>query len=90
MSEFAAPENGEVISGRTSFKTTAKSVGKQTLTKQLGTGSKKTRILPTKSTKQSSREETFLQTFFVDHVKQVSVPAFCGGVLKSLRESTNC
>ena len=31
--EFAVPEIGEVISGRKSFKTAAKSVGKQTLRK---------------------------------------------------------
>ena len=36
--EFAAPEIGEVISGRKSFKSAAKSVGKQTLKKQLGEG----------------------------------------------------
>ena len=53
--EFAAPEIGEVISGRKSFKSAAKSVGKQTLRKQLGSGSKQRRIIPTKSTKQSSR-----------------------------------
>ena len=66
MLEFAAPEIGEVISGRKSFKSAAKSVGKQTLRKQLGEGegsrrrtvsrsSKRRRIIPTKSTKQSSR-----------------------------------
>ena len=60
--ELAAPEIGEVISGRKSFKSAAKSVGKQTLKKQLGegsrrrtAGSKQRRIIPTKSTKQSSR-----------------------------------
>ena len=73
--EFAAPEIGEFISGRKSFKSAAKSVGKQTLKKQLGegsrsrkgaeggrelaygrqAGSKQRRIIPTKSTKQSSR-----------------------------------
>ena len=60
--EFAALEIGEVISGRKSFKSAAKSVGKQTLRKQLGegsrrrtAGSKQRRIIPTKSTKQSSR-----------------------------------
>ena len=67
--EFAAPEIGEVISGRKSFKSAAKSVGKQTLRKQLGegsrrrkgtvgirqAGSKQKRIIPTKTTKQSSR-----------------------------------
>ena len=35
MLEIAAPEIGEVISGRKSFKSAAKSVGKQTLKKQL-------------------------------------------------------
>ena len=55
--EFAAPEIGEVISGRKSFKSAAKSVGKKTLKKQLGESSrsKQRRIIPTKSTKQSSR-----------------------------------
>ena len=69
MLEFAAPEIGEVISGRKSFKTAAKSVGKKTLKKQLGegsrrrkgavgvgqAGSKHRRIIPAKSIKQCSR-----------------------------------
>ena len=65
MLEFAVPEVGEVISGRESFKTAAKSVGKQTMRKQLGEGSrsavgrqgssKHRKIIPTISTKQSSR-----------------------------------
>ena len=55
MLEFAAPEIGEVINGRKSFKTAAKSVGKKTLEKHLGSGSQQRRIIPTKSTKQSSR-----------------------------------
>ena len=37
--EFAAPETAEVLSGRKSFMSAAKSVGKQTLRKQLGEGS---------------------------------------------------
>ena len=74
--EFAVPEIAEVVSGRKNFKTAAKSVGKQTLRKQLGEGEgqgsrrrtgsrrelaygrtarKHRRIIPTKSTKQSSR-----------------------------------
>ena len=53
--EFATPEIGEVISGRKSFKTAAKTVGKQTMKNQLGSGSKQRRIIPTKPTKQSSR-----------------------------------
>ena len=57
--EFAAPEIGEVISGRKSFKSAAKSVRRQTLKKELGESrqrsSKQRRVIPTKSTKQSSR-----------------------------------
>ena len=60
--EFAAPEIGEVFSGKKSFKTAAKNAGKQTLKNQLGEGrlrlrgsSKQRRIIPTKSTKQSNR-----------------------------------
>ena len=37
--EFAVPEIAEVVNGRKSFKTAAKSVGKQILKKQLGDGS---------------------------------------------------
>ena len=55
MLEFAAPEIGEVFSGRKSFKSAAKSVGKKTLKKQLGEGKKQRRINPTKSIEQSSR-----------------------------------
>ena len=56
--EFAVPETAEVASGRKNFKTAAKNVGKQTLKKQLGEGRKKrtaSRLIPTKSAKQSSR-----------------------------------
>ena len=55
--EFAVPEIAEVVRGRKTFKTAATSVGKQTLRKQLGEDgrSKQRRIIPTKSTKQSSR-----------------------------------
>ena len=60
--EFAVPENAEVVSGRKNFKTAAKSVGRQTLKKQLGEGShrqirghKQKKIIPTKSTKHSNR-----------------------------------
>ena len=55
MLEFDAPEIGEVFSGRKSFKSAATSVGKKTLKKQLGEGKRQRRIIPTKSTKQSSR-----------------------------------
>ena len=56
--DFAVPEIAEVVSGRKNFKTAAKSVGNQTLKKQLGEGSRKrtaSRIIPTKSAKQPSR-----------------------------------
>ena len=55
--EFAAPETGEVFSGRKSVKTAVKSVGKKTLKKPLGerSRSQQRRIIRTKSTKQSSR-----------------------------------
>ena len=58
MLEFSAPKIGEVISGRISFKSAAKSVGKQTQKNQLGRGSrrmkggsKQRRMIPAKSTK---------------------------------------
>ena len=90
MLEFAVPEIAEVVSGRKNFKTAEKSVGKQTLRKQLVEGS---RSKHRESFQQNllknpvGREETFLQTFLVDHVKQFSVPTFCGSVWKSWRES---
>ena len=58
--EFAVPEIAEVVSGRKNFKTAPKSVGKQTLKKQLGEGSRKmtaSSVIPTKSTKQISRSQ---------------------------------
>ena len=74
--EFAVPEIAEVVSGRKIFKAAAKSVGKQTLKKHMGEGqgsqrrtgsrggSKQKRILPTKSTKQSSRSRRDIFTNF--------------------------
>ena len=63
--EFALPELAEVVSGRKNFKTAANKVGRQTLRKQLGSGSRKrkgaigvrqaSRFIPTKSAKQTSR-----------------------------------
>ena len=56
--EFAAPKTAELVSGRKKFKTAAKSVGKHTLRKQLGTGSRKrtaSKVFSTKSAKQTSR-----------------------------------
>ena len=67
--EIAVPEIAEVVSGRKNFKTAAKSVGRQTLRKQLGEGSRRrkgavgggsrkrsaSRFIPTISAKQTSR-----------------------------------
>ena len=57
--EFAVPEIAQVVSGRKNFKTAAKSVGRHTLRKQLGEGSRRkrsaSRVISTNSAKQSSR-----------------------------------
>ena len=52
--DFAVPEVADVVSGKNNFKTAAKSVGRQTLRKQLG-GGKQKRSIPFKSLKRSSR-----------------------------------
>ena len=52
--EFAVPEVADVVSGKKNFKTAAKSVGRQTLRKQLGDGKQK-RSIPVRSLKRSSR-----------------------------------
>ena len=71
--EFAVPDFAEVVSGKKNFKTAAKSVGKQTLRKQLGSGRRERtaiRVIPTKSAKKSvGREETFLQTILINNVE---------------------
>ena len=63
--EFAVPEIAEVVSGRKNIKTAAKSVGRETLRKQLGERSRwrtggitkrsASRVIPTKSAKQVNR-----------------------------------
>ena len=69
--EIAAPELAEVVSRRRNFKTAAKSVGKQSLRKRLGSGNRKpkraigekrlaygtqaSRVILAKSAKQTSR-----------------------------------
>ena len=69
---FAAAETAEVFSGRKNFKRAAKSVGRQTLGKELGSGSRKkkraievrqaSRVIPTKSAKQISRSRRVIFT----------------------------
>ena len=99
MLEFAVPEIGEVFSGRKSFKTAAKSVGKKTLKTNWGKVAAEEVVNGGETFQQNllsnpvGREETFLQTFLVDHViQQFSVPTFCGSVWKwkRWRESPNC
>ena len=67
--ESAAPDNGENVSGRKYFKTAAKSVGRQTLKKQLESGRRKRtarKVITTKSAKQPvGCEKTLLQTFLI-------------------------
>ncbi len=56
--DFAVPEIAEIVSDRMNIKTAAKSVGRQTLRKQLGSVNRKrtaSRVIPTKSAKQISR-----------------------------------
>ena len=56
--EFAVPEIAEVVSGRKNIKTAATSAGRQTLRKQMGSGSRRrsaSRVIPTNSAKQISR-----------------------------------
>ena len=60
--EFAVPEVTDVVSGKKNFKTAAKSVGTQTLRKQLG-GGKQERSIAVKTLKRSSRS---LQDIFTN------------------------
>ena len=56
--ELAAPVKAEVVGDRKKFKSPARSVGRQTLKKQLGSGTKKrsaSGVIPTKTAKQASR-----------------------------------
>ena len=63
--DFAVPEIAEVVTGRKNFLTAAKSAGRQTLRKQLSSGSRTrkgaigvrqaSRFFPTKPAKQTSR-----------------------------------
>ena len=71
--EFAVPDIAEVVSGRKNIKTSAKSVGRQTLRKQLGSGTKKgvraESFQQNQQNKSDGRRETFLQTFLINHVE---------------------
>ena len=63
--EIAAPEIGEVVSGRKKLKTFAKDVGKKTVQKQLGGGKKKSkrrtrRTISRKSSSKISRSRKYI------------------------------
>ena len=91
--EVAVSEIAEVVErgGRKSFKTAAKSVGKNNWVKGSGKGLQAESFQQNLLNNPVGRKETFLQTFLVEHVKQqFSVPTFCGSVWKSWRESPNC
>ena len=65
--ESAVPEIAEVAGGRNNLKTAAKTVGRQTLRKQLSSGSRKrtaSRVIPAKSAKQISRSRRDIFTNF--------------------------
>ena len=75
--EFAAPEIAEVVTGRKNFKSAAKTVGRQTLRKQLknslvvvaGKGLQAESFQQNLQNKSVGREETFSQTFLKNHVE---------------------
>ena len=88
--DFAVPEIADVVSDRKDFETTAKSLRRQTLQKQMGSGSLK-KVLPGSfqqnlQNKPVGLKETFLQTLLINHVEQFSVPNFCGRFWKACRE----
>ena len=82
--DFAAPKYSEVVSCREKFKTAAKNVGRETLRKLLGSGSRKTtasRVIPPKSEKGISRSRRDnLQTFLINHVQYQLFVAVSGNL----------
>ena len=67
--ESAEPEVAYVVKSKESIKKAAKSVGRETVVKQLVSGSGKmsaSRVIPKKSAKELvGREQSFLQTFLI-------------------------
>ena len=84
--EFSVPKIADVFSDRKIFKIAAKSVGRQTLRKQLVSDSRKksaSRVIPTKYTKKPvGSPDAFLHLIPINHVEQFSVPNFCGSFWK--------
>ena len=64
--EFAVPEVANVLSRKKNFKTAAKSVGRQTLRKQLG-GCKQKRSIPVNSLKRNSRSRKDIFTIIANY-----------------------
>ena len=90
--EFAVPEVADVVSGKKSFKTVAKNVGRQTLRKQFG-GGKQKRSIPVKNLKRSSRSRKVVFLILQinnDRSKYFSVPTFCGSFWESWCQSPGC
>ena len=89
--EFAAPETAEFVSVRKLFKTTVEKVGRQILRKKwVVAASKVLQAKPFQQNLQSKpvgREETFLQTSFINHVEQFSVSTFFGSFWRCWSES---
>ena len=89
--EFAVREIAEVVSGRKNIKTAAKSVGRQTLRKQLGSGSRKrtaSRVIPKNSAKQISRSRRDIFTnISLYSCRVIFRTNICGSFWKSWRES---
>ena len=87
MLEFAAPAIGEVVM----VEMWEGKLWKNNWVEGAGKGLQTESFQQNLQNKSVGREETFLQTFLVDHVKQqFSVPTFCGSVWKSWSESPNC
>ena len=69
--EFAVPEIAEVVSGRKNIKSAAKSVGRQTLRKQLGEGQGSRRRAGSRRTG-GSRKKTASRVIPTKFAKQIS------------------
>ena len=69
--EFAVPESAEVVSGRKNIRSAAKSVGRQTLRKQLGEGHGSRRRTESRRTG-GSRKRTASRVIPTKSAKQIS------------------
>ena len=88
LMELAAPETAEVVSGRKSSESAAKIARRQTFRKQMGSGSKQRRVIPTKPTKQASRSRRGNFTNIShESCQTIFSNKLCGSFWKSSRES---